>query len=110
MAKYRDRLQIVADILVITSRRVRKTRIMYQANLSYKLLCKYLDEVIAAGLVSCERGDCYVLTAKGKGYLDRYQKYSKHCEILEEHSNHVNNEKNALEKMSSTANVMGKQD
>ncbi|MGD8506064.1 MAG: winged helix-turn-helix domain-containing protein [Candidatus Bathyarchaeota archaeon] len=109
MARYRDRLQIVADILVITSRRVKKTRIMYQANLSYKLLCKYLDEVIAAGLVSCEKGDCYILTVKGKEFLKRHEEYSKQCEIFEEHFNHVNNERDALEKMSSTVKVLDKQ-
>jgi predicted transcriptional regulator len=101
MAKYRDRLQIVADILAITSSRAKKTRIMYQANLSYKLLCKYLDEVIATGLVNCENGDCYVLTAKGKEFLDRHEEYSKRCKSLEDHLNHVNNDRNVLEKMCS---------
>ena len=51
MSRYRDRLQIIADILVIASRRARKTQIMYQANLSYRLLCRYLGEVLEAGLV-----------------------------------------------------------
>ncbi len=106
MAKYRDRLQIIADILVITNRRVKKTRIMYQANLSYKLLCKYLDEVIAAGLVRCENGDRYVLTFKGKEFLDRHEEYSKRCKSLEERVNHVNNERNVLEKMCSVTTVI----
>ena len=106
MGKYRDRLQIIADILSIASSGAKKTRIMYQANLSYKLLCKYLDEVIVAGLVSCEDGDCYVLTVKGKEFLSRYQEYSKHCESLEEHLNHVNGERNVLEKMCSTTTVI----
>ncbi len=106
MGRYRDRLQIVADILAITSRGAKKTRIMYQANLSYKLLCKYLDEVIVAGLVGCEDGDCYVLTVKGKEFLSRHEEYSKHCEGLEEHLNHVNNERDVLENMCSAATVI----
>lgn len=106
MAKYRDRLQIVADILVITRRRAKKTRIMYQANLSYKLLCKYLEEVIAAGLVSCEDGDCYVLSVKGKEFLTRHEQYSKRCKSLEEHVNHVNNERSVLERMCSANTVV----
>ncbi|MFB0567423.1 MAG: winged helix-turn-helix domain-containing protein, partial [Candidatus Bathyarchaeia archaeon] len=72
MGRYRDRLQIVADILAITSRGAKKTQIMYQANLSYKLLCKYLDEVMTAGLVNCENGDSYVLAPKGKEFLSKY--------------------------------------
>lgn len=106
MAKYRDRLQIIADILAITRKGAKKTRVMYQANLSYKLLCKYLDEVVTAGLVTCENGDCYVLTVKGKDFLDIHEEYSKRCRSLEEHLNHVNNQKNVLEKMCSATAVI----
>ena len=110
MAKYRDRLQIVADILSITSKRAKKTRIMYQGNLSYKLLCKYLNAVITAGLVSCENGDCYVFTAKGKEFLKRHEEYSNHCMSLEKHLNHINNERDILEKMCSIGTVHNNKD
>jgi len=103
MSKYRDRLQIIADMLSIVSRGAKKTRIMYQANLSYRLLCRYLSEVLDAGLVSSENGDHYVLTGKGKEFLFRHEEYSKRCKSLEEHLNHVNNEKTVLEKMCSSA-------
>lgn len=106
MAKYRDRLQIIADILAITSTGAKKTRIMYQANLSYKLLCKYLDDVIVTGLVSCENGDWYVLTPKGKNFLNRHEEYSKHCQSVEERLNHINNERSVLEKMCSASIVI----
>jgi len=99
MSKYRDRLQIIASILSIAGRRAKKTQIMYQANLSYRLLCRYLGEVLDAGLVSFESEECYVLTAKGKEFLSRYEEYSKRCKSLEEHLSHVNNEKFRLEKM-----------
>jgi len=99
LSKYRDKLQIIANILSIASRRAKKTQIMYQANLSYKLLCRYLGEVLHAGLVSFENEECYVLTAKGKEFLSRHEEYSKRCKSLEQHLNHVNNEKAALEKM-----------
>ena len=99
MSKYRDRLQIVASILTIASRRAKKTQIMYQANLSYKLLCRYLGEVLDAGLVSFENEECYVLTLKGKEFRRRQEDYSKRRKSLEERFNHINNEKTALEKM-----------
>jgi len=99
LSRYRDRLQIIADILSIASRRAKKTQIMYQANLSYKLLCRYLGEVLDAGLVSFENEECYVLTAKGEEFLNRHEEYSKRCKNLEEHLNHVNDERVALEKM-----------
>jgi predicted transcriptional regulator len=83
LSKYRDRLQIIASILSIAGRRAKKTQIMYQANLNYKLLCRYLGEVQDAGLVSFENEDCYVLTAKGKEFLNRHEEYSKRCQSLE---------------------------
>jgi len=103
MSRYRDRLQIIASILSIVNSGARKTRIMYQANLSYKLLCRYLDEVLAAGLVCFEKGECYVLTAKGKEFLSRHEEYSKRRKSLEQHLNHVNGEKVALEEMCASA-------
>jgi len=99
MGNYRDRLQIIADILFIASKRAKKTQIMYQANLSYRLLCRYLGDVLDAGLVSFENEDCYVLTKKGKEFLMKHEEYSKRCKSLEEHLNHVNNEKTVLERM-----------
>ena len=107
MGNYRDRLQIIADILLIASERARKTRIMYQANLSYKLLCRYLGQVVDAGLVRFEDDDCYVLTGKGKEFLSRHEEYAKRCQTLEEQSNHVSNEKAALEKMCFDAGKAG---
>jgi len=99
MGIYRDRLQIIADILSIVNGKAKKTRIMYQANLSYRLLCRYLDEVLDAGLVRSVDGDCYVLTAKGKEFLIRHVEYARRCQSLEEHLNSVNDERNALAKM-----------
>lgn len=101
MGKYRSRLRIIADILSIASKGAKKTQIMYQANLSYKLLCRYLNDVLKAGLISFNNKDCYVLTSKGKEFLCRFDEYSKHREHLEVQLNNVNNEKVTLEQMCS---------
>ena len=106
MSKYRDRLQIIADILLIVNDRAKRTRIMYQANLSYRLLCRYLDEVVDSGLVRSEDDDCYVLTAKGREFLKRHAEYAKRCKSLEERLNSVNDEKDALGKMCSSSNKL----
>jgi predicted transcriptional regulator len=76
---------------------------MYQANLSYKLLCRYLTETLDAGLISCAKGDCYVLTTKGEEFLNRHEEYSRRRKTLEEHISHVNSEKTILERMSYNA-------
>lgn len=102
MSKYRSRLQIIADILLVASKGAKKTQIMYQANLSYKLLSRYLTEVMKAGLVSFKSEDCYGLTNKGQEFLDRFGEYSKRCKHLEEYLNDVNNEKMILKQMTSS--------
>ena len=58
-------------------------------------------------MVSFENEDCYVLTGKGKEFLSRHEAYSKRCKSLEEHLNHVNNEKTVLERMCYGASKVG---
>ncbi len=99
MGKYRDKLQIIADILSIASSGARKTQIMYQANLSYKLLCRYLGEVMDAGLVCCDDEDSYVLTSKGKAFLYKYEEYSQARKHLKAHLDDVKKERILLEDM-----------
>lgn len=99
MGKYRDRLQIIADILSVVRGGAKKTHVMYQANLSYTLLNRYLAEVLDAGLVSVDNEDCYRLTRRGQSFLDRFGEYSKRCGQLEHQLNDVNDEKTVLENM-----------
>ncbi len=109
MSRYRDRLQIIADILSTVRKGSKKTRIMYQANLSYRLLCRYLRDVVDSGLISCDKGNYYVLTDKGKEFLNRHEKYSKRSKSLEEHREYVDNEKTALKRMSSSQKTVNSQ-
>ena len=67
MGSYRDKLDIIADILNVASRKPKKTQIMYQANLSFRLLQKYLAELSGASLICFEdETQCYALTSKGE--------------------------------------------
>jgi len=99
MGKYRGRLQIIADILSVVRGGAKKTHVMYQANLSFTLLKRYLSEVLEAGLVKCEDEDRYKLTTRGQSFLDRYGEYSKRCERVEQELNHVDGEKTVLENL-----------
>ncbi|UCC33947.1 MAG: winged helix-turn-helix domain-containing protein, partial [Candidatus Bathyarchaeota archaeon] len=103
MGKYRDKLQIIAEILSIASEGARKTRIMYKANLSYSLLCRYLADVMDSGLLGCSDGELYVVTPKGREFLNMYGEYSNHCRQLAEHLDNVNDEKGRLEQMCTNA-------
>ena len=99
LGKYRDKLRIIADVLAIANRRATKTQIMYQANLSYRLLCRYLEEVVNAGLVGSEKGRLYVLTRRGEAFLQKFKEYHKQCKRLEEQIGSVHSGKAELEKM-----------
>ena len=98
MAIYRDRLNIIADILNVVSQNAKKTQIMYQANLSYKVLQKYLSDVVEASLISFDGGtQYYVLTPKGSEYLKAYRDYSKVNKSVEKRLNDVCTKRKALE-------------
>ena len=101
MGKHRTRLSILAHILSVINENagVKKTQIMYQAYLSYKLLVQYLNDVIEAGLVKCGNENCYVLTQKGKKFLTKFFEYDKSCKSIERELNYIEDQKLSLEEM-----------
>jgi predicted transcriptional regulator len=100
LGNYRGRLDIIADILHIASKNAKKTQIMYQANLSYKVLQRYLAEITGASLINFEHEKhCYMLTNKGREFLEAYQKYSKTNKHIEKQINDVLTKKQVLEKL-----------
>lgn len=97
---YRDRLDIIADILNVVSREAKKTQIMYQANLSYKVLQRYLNEIVEASLISFEDGNqIYLLTTKGQEYLDAYKEYIRCSKTMEKHLTDFSVKRKILEKL-----------
>jgi len=105
LAKYRNRLQIVAEILRIVSGGAKKTHIMYKANLSYKLLCKYLDKVLECGLVQVDQKDGYMVAPKGKRFLMRFDAYMKRREHVGKEMKLMSKEKVQLEQMYASLRV-----
>ena len=70
--KNRGRLDIVRDVLSIASVKVRKTRIMYGANLSFVQLEKYLTLLQGSGLLAHDGDSGYLVTEKGIKFLHLY--------------------------------------
>jgi predicted transcriptional regulator len=100
LVNYRDRLDIIADILNVASRDAKKTQIMYQANLSYKVLQRYLSETIGASLLRFEKNkQCYQLTCKGEEYLVAYKEYARCSKSMEKHLNVFSIKKKVLEEL-----------
>ncbi|RLG08923.1 MAG: hypothetical protein DRN64_04530 [Thaumarchaeota archaeon] len=75
MTRRRSHIEISADILRIAKAGVRKTRIVYGANLNFKLLNEYLEKLERAGLIARERGKTEIIrtTEKGRKYLQQYE-------------------------------------
>jgi predicted transcriptional regulator len=68
--KYRDRNEIIAQILKSANDRVRLTKIMYDAYLSHTITKEYLVLLIEKGLIEYLNGDrTFKTTEKGMNFL-----------------------------------------
>ena len=77
----RKPLDIINDLLLVIKSKpsVKKTRLMYKANLSHQSLEKYLDKMQKTGLMIMQ-GEKYVITQKGKEVLTEYEKMKNFLE------------------------------
>ncbi len=101
MGKHRSRLRILAKIMSVVTEKngAKKTQIMYQAYLSYKLLINYLDDMIKADLIELNANDEYLSTRKGLDFLQLFEEYSQSYKMIKLQLNNVENKKLVLEKM-----------
>jgi predicted transcriptional regulator len=99
VVKYRRRLEIIVDILNAAGKNnVKKTRIMYIANLSHRLLRKYLKETINIGFMRSSNNG-YEVTEKGHAFLERYQEFSSKFSKIEKEFEDLQFEREVLERM-----------
>lgn len=87
MVSYRTSMQIVADLLTATEQSgqegIKTTSLLTKANLSHSRLSKFLDNLTGANLINKIEFDgknTFVITAKGRQYLDSYVKFSSIAE------------------------------
>ncbi len=99
MGTNRDRIDIIADILNVASNNAKKTHILYQANLSYKVLQRYLSEILEASLISySEKDQFYMLTEKGK-FLQSYKDYARTNKNAEKSISEIKSKKKKMEEL-----------
>ncbi|MDE1829102.1 MAG: DUF4364 family protein [Thaumarchaeota archaeon] len=85
--KYRDRTEITSLILEIASHGATKTKIMYDAYLSYTQLTEYLSFLTENKLIKRQEGtELYRLTEKGRKF---YQKCKEIDEMIESKNTRV---------------------
>ena len=68
----RNDLDIVADILQVARDGAKKTRIVYQANLNFRIVKGYLERLIGNGMLVHDPPRYYT-AEKGVTYLTRYR-------------------------------------
>jgi len=72
--KNRCELEIIAEMLFIAKNDVKKTRLLYQANLGYSNFIKYAEFLLEKGLLGVKIGNpsgkIYYTTEKGKKLLE----------------------------------------
>jgi predicted transcriptional regulator len=70
----RSNLEIAAEILKLARKGAKKTRIVYGANLNFKMLEEYLEKLKKAGLLinSADNDRIIKTTEKGKEYLQQF--------------------------------------
>ena len=80
----RGKIQIMGDVLALATSGIKKTHIMYRANLSYEQVHLYLGELIGKRLIAQDvspDGVVYRTTTKGREFL---LYYTRLVEFLEE--------------------------
>ncbi len=83
MAKKRDRLRIIYDILKAIhdkNNRIKPTHILYKSNLSHQMMEEYLTELMGKEFVvenNSGSSRTYSLTQKGYDYLNKYKLVSE---------------------------------
>ena len=97
----RHSLDIVRDMLSVASVKARKTRIMYQANLSFVQLEKYLHNLLEEGLLNHDGASCYLITKKGLEFLRLYDEYIERCGAIKEQVDRSAKDRLMLERMCS---------
>jgi predicted transcriptional regulator len=73
----RGKIEIMADVLALSTSGIKKTHIMYRANLSYEQILHYLNQLLSKGLLIQENSDgslVYRTTEKGREFLTCYSR------------------------------------
>ncbi|QKR01064.1 hypothetical protein GWK48_07420 [Metallosphaera tengchongensis] len=70
----RNDIEIKVKLLESCKEGIKRTRLMYLSNLSYRTFCKYVDFLIDSGFITYEEKE-YRITKKGQQYLRSAKEY-----------------------------------
>lgn len=104
MVKNRGSIDILADVIKASTQGLSKTRIMFKANLSYKLLTKYLAIAVNNGFISSDKS-IYRVTPNGKAFLVDYIRYCGKLSIMQGLQEELDTERLYLEQIYLKSNL-----
>ena len=90
MNRKRSRLETIYTILTLSQQGIRKTHIMYRANLSHQQLVKYLEVLTTKNLLA-EKEGFFVTTNQGLAFIDKFQEIQN---IMDENWQHASSSSN----------------
>ena len=85
----RTKIDIMNDMLVAIQQKggkIKPTHMMYKANLSHKLLSKYISEFLEKQLIEeidVKGQKYYTLTDKGLSFINQYRKMTEFKELFD---------------------------
>jgi predicted transcriptional regulator len=100
LGKNRDRVSLIAAILSTAGSGSSKTHIMFGANLSFKLLEKYLETTRKLGFLQLN-GTTYNVTSDGNNFLKQYLSFQERYVKVQENLDEINNQRAHLEQLCS---------
>jgi len=68
----RNKLDIYVDILRVSKEGAKKTHLVYNANLNFNIIKKYMNELLEKQLLE-QSGDRFYQTEKGSKFIERYE-------------------------------------
>lgn len=81
MSKKRSDIEIYVDILRVATGGAKKSHIVYRANLNFKIVKKYLNDLRKSGLIAePEDNNLYTTTQKGLSYLQHFEGLREYME------------------------------
>jgi len=82
--KNRNKFQITQAILEVAREGAGKTRIMYRANLSFKLLEDYLAALVRSGLLKVKEGErkMFLTSERGLQFLREFEDLERHVALV----------------------------
>lgn len=85
-SRKRSRFDIVIDILKVTTEGANKTKIVYDANLNFKVANEYIEFLLESGLINqTSKGNrkLYQTTEKGLELLKKYRDIEESVRTME---------------------------